>query len=301
MNSNNVLKFPVTAPLTHVPKDNIQKPEQVASEKMITSRKGVQFLSYEDWVEYIKDLGVTSRAEWLRYVEANEIPPYLPVSPSLFYGRRGLWQGWGVLNPNAPVIPQSEEDDIHSRGGVFASYETSSEYAKASGIKTMAEWVEYHQKNEKPKNIPSDPRSFYTRKGMWQSWNHFLGNEEPYDYHQKGTLEKVKRWFKENNITTSTQFLEMAANKQLPDFVPAAPTMLFGVKFKDLLAKRQKYVTFNQASKEVKKWNCSSMLEFRAKHRELKASGNKLATQIPSAPDRVYKDLWKGWTNFLQG
>ncbi|MGI2205246.1 hypothetical protein ACROAH_15400 [Shewanella oncorhynchi] len=298
---SNVLKFPVTAPQTHIAKDNVKTPEQVASEQMISSRKGVQFLAYEDWVEYIKALGVTSRADWLRYLDANEIPSFLPVSPSLFYGRRKLWKGWGVLTPDAPVVHQSKEKDIHSRGGVFASYETASEYAKAAGISTMAEWVEYHQKNEKPKNIPSDPRSFYTRKDNWKSWNHFLGNEEPYDYHQKGALQKVKRWFKENNITTSTQFFELAANKQLPDFVPAAPTMMYGIKFKDLVAKRQKYLTFQKARAEVLKWNCSSMLEFRAKHREFKASGSELATQIPSAPDRVYKELWNGWTHFLQG
>ncbi|MGI2025108.1 hypothetical protein [Shewanella glacialipiscicola] len=298
---SNVLKFPSSdSTLSDTDTNNVKSPSVLSSERMIRTRKGEQFLCYTDWVEYMRALGITNRASWLKYIKQPNRPEFIPASPPLFYGNRKQWKGWGELDPFAKVVKQSSALDIKSRGGVWASYETASNFAQNAGIKTMAEWVAYLENNEKPRNIPTDPRSFYSRKKMWQSWNHFLGTPEPYDYKQKGGLDKVKLWFLENNITTSTQFFELANSKQLPDFVPSSPTLMYNLKFKDFLVKHNKYMTFAKARRTVKSWGCANMLEFRAKHRDLKANGDSDAAQIPSAPERVYKDKWEGWSNFLR-
>ena len=129
-----------------------------------TERKN--FLPFEEAREFAQSLGFTKREDWFEYCLSGDLPDDIPANPPQHYFDKG-WTDWGDFLGTGNVANSMKE---------FRSYEEAQEYAQSLGIKDSKEWKQHNTSGNRPKDIPSNPDSYYKDKG-WTTWPDFLGTD----------------------------------------------------------------------------------------------------------------------------
>ncbi|MFW5890608.1 MAG: hypothetical protein ACOCUI_00135 [bacterium] len=114
-----------------------------------------EFLPFEKARLFTRQLGLKNYREWKKYRKTKQKPNDIPATPENIYKNNG-WKGY---------------DDW--LGNEKWSFEKSKNYVRSLHLKTQSEWVRY-AKAERPRNIPSNPWSFYEE---WIDLKDWLGKE----------------------------------------------------------------------------------------------------------------------------
>lgn len=184
--------------------------------------------------------------------------------------------------------------------GKMLSYEEAKSYARTANIKTFREWFDHCREGLRPPNIPGDPSTYYKETG-WIGWGEFLNtgrasnaekNKEGYFKSYEETKLICVKW----GIRTIADWREFARSGQRRHDIPAAPDVVYKDKgwtrWSEFLA--PKYLKFEEARLEVRKLNLTGNKGWRA----FSGSGER-PSNIPANPERVYKDQWTSWPDFL--
>ncbi|WP_288987915.1 hypothetical protein [uncultured Pseudoalteromonas sp.] len=117
---------------------------------------------------------------------------------------------------------------------------------------------------------------------------------------QYAPLEIARSFALRHNLTTIQMWLDASEQDGWPEIMPKRPTNTYGCKWSDILAPKtslnSKFLSYAEAAFTIKQYNLQTMMEFRLFGRQGKRPSN-----IPSNPERHYKDEWKGWPHFLTG
>jgi len=128
--------------------------------------KNLNFLSFEDAKEFIREELIPSRSKYDEWWDRNK-PKALPRFPYRVYIKN--WISWNdflgtdnSFNSKKRIIYRSLDDAIR--------------WVHTLNIRSYKEWMEYCKSpgNEKPEDIPSRPELVYDN---WRSWGHWLGNK----------------------------------------------------------------------------------------------------------------------------
>lgn len=173
-----------------------------------------------------------------------------------------------------------------------------------SHINSARKWYVYIKNNNLPDFIPSNPKEVYEKRG-WISWGDFLGTNRIQDNKNINYIsyEESKKWIKDNLVCVSAK--EWKSIKK-PDFIPNKPNRYYEKRgwksWGDFLGtnkianQKRDFINYD----ECRKWLFSNLPEINTvtKWRNYsKLSG--FPDFIPSNPDKSYKDMWSGWTNFF--
>lgn len=120
------------------------------------------FLPFSEARKIVQKLNFKNREEWKIYCNSGYKPNNIPKRPDEVYDE---WIGLGDWLGT---------DRIANHKKIFLSYSYAKKEIHKLNIKTNKEWREFC-KNNRPKNIPSNPDQYYRDKG-WISWYDFLGN-----------------------------------------------------------------------------------------------------------------------------
>jgi len=146
------------------------------------------------------------------------------------------------------------------KGKKFISYVDACNHAKSKNFKRILDWKTYTKTKEFPNNIPVYPDRFY--KNEFISYQHFLNL--PVIFKKEKPI-KIK---KEKPIKIK--------------------------KEKPIKIKKNRWMNFNEACLFVQSLGLNNVAKFNEYCRS-----EKRAKDLPTNPNSVYKNLWKGWVHFL--
>ncbi len=186
---------------------------------------------------------------------------------------------------------------------VFQSFVNARKLAHSLKLKSSNEWVKYCKSDKKPKDIPTHPDRTY--KKDWVRWGDFLGTGRIADQ-DKIFLDykQARKYVHALKLKNNTEWLQYTKSGKKPNNIPANPHQTYAKKGWDgvpdwlgngnLSNINRTYLTFDKCKKFVKKLGIKTQKDW-----ERYSKSNNRPDNIPSHPDRIFKQNWIGWGDFL--
>lgn len=122
------------------------------------------FLSFEEAREFVRSLKFKSIEAWSTYVKSGKKPHDIPGAPGHTYKNKG-WISWGDWLGTGRIA---------SYKMVYRSFDEARAFVHALKIKNQNDWFLYSKSEDKPEDIPANPRVVYKDAG-WISDGDWLG------------------------------------------------------------------------------------------------------------------------------
>ena len=247
--------------------------------------------SFEEAREYVRGLGLKSRAEWQAYCKSGDKPDDIPSTPNRVYDSKfkgvGDWLGTGTTRP------QDRQ---------FRPFEEARDFVRNLDLKSQRDWNNYRKSGDKPDDIPSNPRGVYGSEfkgyGDWLG----TGTTRPQD-RQFRPFEEAQEFVRGLGLKSRAEWKAYCKSGDKPDDIPANPQGVYGSKFNgvgDWLGtgavanQHRQYKPFEEAQEFVRELDLKGLAEWQAYCQ----SGDK-PDDIPSNPNRVYSSKFKGYGDWL--
>tara|TARA_B100001175_G_scaffold309372_1_gene310979 strand:- start:3400 stop:6489 length:3090 start_codon:yes stop_codon:yes gene_type:complete len=245
----------------------------------------------EDWMQFneartfVRKLGLKNVNEWYEVLKTDKIPYNIPHSPAHIYKDQG-WKGIGDWIGTDRVADQFRE---------YLSFENARAYMKKNNITSLSQWKKYRKENG-IENIPYKLSRTYSKN--WKGRPHFFGTET-------FTYEEAKQFVKKFKLKSSRDYFKFLKTTKSVINLPTVPSRKYKnkgwVDWKDYLGykkelrgtNKKQYISYHQAKRLIETNKISSITEWN----NFRRVNKKLI--IPSHPERIYKDFWKGWKDFL--
>jgi hypothetical protein len=129
------------------------------------------YRSFEEARAFVHTLNLTTYPEWQKYTKTKEMPKDIPHSPLYVYKGKG-WKDCGDWLGTGSVY-------MGKKGNrKYLPYDEARAYVHTLKLLNKEDWWEYCQLDNKPKNIPPQPQSYYNGKG-WLGFDDWLGTISP--------------------------------------------------------------------------------------------------------------------------
>ena len=186
---------------------------------------------------------------------------------------------------------------------VFSSFEKARKFVHKLELKNLIEWTQYAKSGNKPEDIPAYPPNTYRDK--WISWGDFLGTGTVATQNRSfRDFKSAREFVKKLKLKNTSEWNQYVKSGQFPNNIPTAPNRVYDdkdwISWGDFLGTgkistmNREYASFKNAREFVRQLNLKSQKEWR----EYCTSGNR-PDNIPSAPERYYKDSWKNSADWL--
>jgi len=253
----------------------------------------MQYRDFESARNFVKSLGLRSKTEWETYTKSPLKPSDIPSVPRNTYKNKG-WIGYGDWLGTGNVRPQ----DIQ-----FRDFESARNFVHSLGLKSQTGWRKYAKSHLKPSDIPSFPSRPY--KKHWKGWGDWLGTGRIATFNiQFRDFESARKFVHSLGLSNYTQWRDFSKSNKKPLDIPAGPDRTYKNKgwkgYGDWLGtgriaeQYKQFRDFESARKFVHSLGLKSETEWR----KYIKSGTK-PNDIPSAPNQVYKNQWKGMGDWL--
>ena len=135
------------------------RPGHVARKRGTTEK-----LPFTEARDYVRRLGLKSVKEWRELCKSGQRPSDIYSSPNQGYKDKG-WLSWGdFLGFN----------EGYDAGAEWRSFEDARHFVRSLKLKSVKQFREWSQSDDKPPDIPTNPEKVYKGKG-WKTWGDFLG------------------------------------------------------------------------------------------------------------------------------
>ena len=183
----------------------------------------------------------------------------------------------------------------------YRSFKDARKFARKLGLKNKKEWREYCKSGNKPDDIPATVEISYKFDG-WKGMGDWLGTnivaKQLIEYRSFKDARKFVRSLKLKNYN---EWREYYKSEKRPKDIPTNPFEIYKTNFcgiADWLGNGKKrrireFKTFDECKKFVHKLKLESLTDWQ----EYCKSGK--LDNIPTHPERKFKDEWKGWGDWL--
>jgi hypothetical protein len=243
--------------------------------------------------EFVRNLGLKSKAEWREYLKSGEAPNDIPTTPNLMYAKVG-WAGWGDWLGGGPIAPRFRK---------YRSFEKARAYVRGLRLNSQTEWAEYCRSGKKPADIPVNPDRTYAKVG-WSGMGDWLGTGVVATFlREYRPFKKARIFARDLGLKSRNEWYEYCSLGKKPPDIPANPNVVYAnagwsTWFDWLGAGRHRGVGW-QLFKQARTFVRHLELKSHADWIKYCASGKK-PHDIPSAPVSVYaKSGWVGWGDWL--
>lgn len=168
-----------------------------------------EWMDFEDAKILVKSLGIKTSSEWKDYVKSPKRNSKIPTNPNITY--KDKWLGW------SDWLGNSEK---------WLTYEEAKEYVHSLNLKSYRDWFNYCKSGNKPKNIPSAPKSIY--KDDWNDMNEWLGIYEKTKTNTKWMeYKRAKKIVNNLGIHSSREWWVFCASGKKPPVIPTKPHRVY--------------------------------------------------------------------------
>jgi hypothetical protein len=248
-----------------------------------------EFLPFEDAREFVRNLNLKSGRDWrLKYCKSSKKPDNIPCDPRTVYKNKG-WKNWSDFLGSYR---------LHHND--FLSFEECKQLVRKLCIKGRNEWQEYCRLG-KPNNVPFAPCSCYKDEG-WNGWGDFsgTGNTREKDFVSYG---ECKQFVRKLGIKTFKEWVVYYKSGKRPEDIPANPYKIYEgewISWGDFLGTgsigngNRIFVSYEKSKQFVRKLGIKTNQEWVAYCKSGKRPNN-----VPSNFNKIYKDEWISWGDFL--
>jgi len=253
------------------------------------------WMPFEEARVFARSLTLKNQADWLKFIRSRKRPLNLPTSPHLTYKNKGWLSLGDWLGTNS----------IANQNRIWMDFQNARSFVRSLNLKGSSDWRAYAKSIERPSNIPYNPDIIYKNKG-WSNWGDWLGT---YSLSSKEVqyleFSEARSYVRQLNLKNYTEWRAFARSNNRPNNIPSDPNEKYKndgwislgdwLGTKNLAYKNQRWVDFEEARTIVRQLNFGSNKEWRSF-----AQSDKRPREIPSAPDKKYKNSgWISWSDFL--
>ncbi len=249
---------------------------------------GGQYRSFEEARDYVRQLGLQSKADWSRW-SREERPDFIPSSPWQAY--EGKWVSMGDWLGTGRKSAQEISEG-------FFSFEEAREYVRRQGLQSKADWKRW-SREERPDFIPGNPGVVYSEEG-WQGCLDWIGTDFL-------SFEEARAWVQEHvEASTQGEWQEWAKSPARPDFIHSNPQKYYkgegwanwghwlGTGRKSKREISEGYLSFEKARDYVRKLGLLGWDDWQRWSREERPDF------IPGSPWKHYKAKWINITDWTE-
>ena len=186
------------------------------------------------------------------------------------------------------------------------AFEKARDYVWTLGLKSKKEWEEWRKSGERRLDIPSNPDQTYKTEG-WLSWGDFLGYDEGHvaTKRKRRSFTEALGYARSLGLKSVREWREVVKSGKKPSDIPSWPDQFYkGQGWKswgDFLGFNEGYMPDNWRDfQEAREYARSLGLDSVKKWEEWSNEGGERPSDIPSNPNRIYKNKgWKSWPDFL--
>ena len=245
------------------------------------------FRPFEDARKFVRGLGLKNIESWNEYRSSGQRPNDIPTNPNRSY--KG--HGWVSFND------WLGSDNISNIGRNWRSFDLAREYVRALNIQSQSQWDEFAKGDDRPSDIPSDPRQAYKNAG-WIDMGDWLGTGTvaPQLMHYRPFAE-ARDFARKKNFKSGAEWRAFAKTPGKPTDIPASPARIYSEAgwrgMGDWLGtgRGTTFRPFEDARDYARSLNLKSSADWKSW-----CAAGKLPSDIYLAPHLGYKD--KGWTNW---
>jgi transcriptional regulator of met regulon len=246
---------------------------------------GKDFMSYADAKKLMRELGISSQAQFLEWSRSDKRPGNFPSNPRQVY--KTEWQGFGEFFGTGRVY---EKD--------FMPYADAKKLMRELGISSQTQFKEWSKLGKRPGNLPSQPSAVYTAE--WQGWGEFFGTGRvrEKDFMSYADAQDL---IHELGISSHAQFQKWSKAGKRPGNFPSHPQQVYTAEWQgwgEFLGtgrvSKKDFTSYAEAQKLMRELGISSQAQFNEWSKSGKRPGN-----FPGSPPVVYTAEWQGWGEFL--
>ena len=273
------------------------------------------FRSFIGARKFVHSLNLKTGNEWIQFCRGNlaakgTLPPDIPINPAKIYRNQG-WRGVGDWLGTGRVANSKR---------LYRSFEEARGFARSQNLKSSAEWLQFYRgqmpgKGVMPEDIPANPSQTYKKRG-WLGYGDWLGTGIVANFHKKfRPFIEARGFVRSLNLKDNSEWIQYCKGKLLekgvlPADIPANPSRTYKYQgWKDLgdwlgtgrVANSKRFFRpFEDARNFVRSLNLKSTKEWIDFYSGRMQSKGKIPFDIPTAPERCYKDAgWKGMGDWL--
>ncbi len=258
-----------------------------------TGRRKKGYESYENAKNYVIQLNIKTRSEWISRFENGEILKAIPKHPDQTYKNDG-WTSWGDFLGSGRIADNLKE---------YKSFELAREFVRKFNLQNTNEWNELCRSKDFPIDIPKSPHIVYKTKG-WQGMYDWIGRKEKsirYENRELLSFSDARLFARSLKLSSWNEWRLYSKSGKLPTNVPKKPNKVYQemgwINWGDWLGTgniatlKRNYRKFENAREYVH----SLKLEKVDDWRKYCKSGLK-PDDIPTMPHKTYAD--NGWINY---
>jgi hypothetical protein len=237
--------------------------------------------------EFVRGLGLKSKAEWREYTKSGRCPRDIPNTPYGMYASWVSWDDW--LGTTARLLE-------------YRSFTKARAFVRRLGLQSGNQWRAYSKSGKRPQDIPPSPDKTYLNKG-WAGWGDWLGTGKRPPGVGFRPFAEARAFARGLGLMSRSEWLEYAASSRKPADIPAYPKAAYAKAgwsswFDWLGAGRHRGAGWQPFTK-ARSFVHGLGLKSHAEWIEYCASRGK-PQDIPSSPPSVYaKSGWKNWGDWL--
>ena len=269
-----------------------------------TTPRNIDWRNFIDARDFARSLQLRSEKEWRKFSSSGNfgklsIPFDIPSNPQLTYQKTGEWISWPDWLGTSTLTKKDKR----------VSYNDARRFVCKLKLGSETAWRKYCRGELpdlplKPKNIPTDARSFYGKTKEWISWGDFLGTGHRRGSHR--SYNEARTFVHSLSLQTQTEWFkyvrgEIKDKPSLPDDIAKSPSATYAkrgwINWADWLGTRdiRSHRRFELARvyarslglKSIKQWNLAS-------------ENGLIPNDIPKAPHYVYRNSgWISWADWL--
>ena len=274
-----------------------------------------EFRPFEEAREFVRSLGLSGLSEWKQYCKGllddkGRCPEDIPRNPNLVYVNGG-WQNWGDWLGTVVIATSKRE---------YRTFEEAREFVRGLGLSSVEEWQKYSkgdlpEKGIRPDDIPSTPSETYKNKG-WVNYGGWLGTGTfATKLRQYRPFKEAREYARSLGLSGEGEWRkfcrgELLHKGKLPKDIPTGVHAVYKnqgwLSWGDWLgtgntaARKRQYRPFEEAREYVHSLGLRDHKEWLKYCREELPKKGKRPPDIPSNPDKAYKNMgWVSWADWL--
>ena len=187
----------------------------------------------------------------------------------------------------------------------YRPFKEARRFARSLGLKSYTEWTVYRKSTKKPDDIPTDPRSIYSKE--FQGYPDFLATGNIANKNRKFLpYQKARQYVHKLGLKDTTMWKKFCKSGKLPKNIPKDPNKSYANKgwthMRDWLGtstypmRHRKYRTFEDARRFIHRLKLRKVDDWYAY-----CKSGKKPDDIPSdpRPRRIFKGKFEGWQDWL--